>query len=73
MVPCNITFKPPNNIAVPLYDGMQYDRLFVWGRRGEVRAGPRLKRERENAEQCSRIKERKKNSGKITPVGDLIN
>ena len=31
IVLCNIAFKPPNNIAVPLYDGMQYDRLHVLG------------------------------------------
>ena len=43
-----------------------------WGRRGEVRAGPRLdKRERERGAMFSHKK--KKNSGKITPVGDLIN
>ena len=44
-----------------------------WGRRGEVRAGPRLdKRERERGAMFSH-KKKKKNSGKITPVGDLIN
>ena len=44
------------------------------GRRGEVRAGPRLdKRERERGAMFSHKKKKKKNSGKITPVGDLIN
>ena len=42
-----------------------------WGRRGEVRAGPRLdKRERERG---AMFLHKKKNSGQITPVGDLIN
>ena len=44
-----------------------------WGRRGEVRAGPRLdKRERERGAMFSHKKKINK-SGKITLVGDLIN